>query len=191
MNNTYPSQAGLASTTTSPAGTAGLRPASHTVGSGRIHLPTGLHGFPNCREFVVFPSGTSGLYWLQSMDRAPLYFLLADPFVFFRNFSLELSAADLLSIGADDSTRLAILVVVTLPGNEKDPCTANLQAPLLLDVVSGQGCQLVLPGTHPLRAPLSLKALTGKEDDQTGDTTSQSYGGERCVTIDQQTAVAV
>ena len=46
-----------------------------------ITFPTGLLGFPACREFVLIPSEREGLYWLQSAEPSPLAFLLVDPFL--------------------------------------------------------------------------------------------------------------
>ena len=125
----------------------------------RFSFPQGLPGFADCREFVMAPSNSPGLFWLRSTDAASLVFLLADPFAFFDGYSVDLCAADVAMIGADAAC-LTILAIVTLPGEGEEDCTVNLKAPLLFDLRLRRGCQLVLAGPDQcLRTPLPMDAL--------------------------------
>jgi flagellar assembly factor FliW len=85
-------------------------------------------------------------------------FLLVDPFPVFPDYAVDLP-------GGSDETPPMVLSVVTLPREDDEPCTANLQAPVLLDLERRTGHQTILGDAgygarHPfdLRVRLKLKA---------------------------------
>jgi flagellar assembly factor FliW len=52
------------------------------------------------------------------------------------------------------------LVIVTLPGGDRDSATANLRAPLVVDRANGRGIQLIgIDETWPVVHPFDLAAL--------------------------------
>lgn len=104
----------------------------------------GLFGFPECRRFVLVPAGREGLFWLQSCEHATLAFLLADPFLFFSGYAVELSAGDRADLRVRDAAEVAILAVVTLPQSRSAMPTANLQGPIALNFGAHLGRQLAL-----------------------------------------------
>ena len=110
-----------------------------------LSFPSGLFGFPECRRFALVPSGRDGMYWLQSLEHSALVFLLADPFIFFDGYSVELGASDRRDLCAQGADDVAVLAIVTLPrGGDAKP-TANLQGPVALNMVMGVGRQLAVP----------------------------------------------
>ena len=110
--------------------------------SSLIAFPTGLYGFPECRSFVLVPTARDGVYWLQSADYAALAFLLVDPFKVAPGFSVDLTAADVAELGADEASAVAVLAIVTLPRSRAEQPTANLQGPLALNLRGQRGKQL-------------------------------------------------
>ncbi|HYC33565.1 MAG TPA: flagellar assembly protein FliW [Gemmatimonadales bacterium] len=118
-----------------------------------ITFPDGLPGFAGERRFILLPAAPEGLFWLQSVDEGRLAFLLVDPFLAFPGYSLDLP--DL----PGDGVPPLVLVVATLPRAESEECTANLQAPVLLDLGQRTGRQLILAdGRHSPRHPFDLHA---------------------------------
>lgn len=107
-------------------------------------FPAGMYGFPECRRFALLPAGREGLFWLQSLEHAPLIFLLADPFHFFPGYAVELSVGDRTELRATDAADVAVLCVVTLPRTRHEAPTANLQGPVALNFAAGLGRQLAL-----------------------------------------------
>lgn len=125
-----------------------------------IAFPDGLFGFPGESDFVLVASSAEGFYWLQSVEHGSLVFVVADPFLLFDGYSVDLQPADLFVLGATDSAEIAILTIVTLPTQPGDRPTANLQGPLALNLQSGRGKQLALQDSQfgvrcPFDVPLS------------------------------------
>lgn len=122
-----------------------------------IRFPTGLFGFPECRQFALVPANREGMFWLQSVEHPKLSFVLIDPFLYFSDYSAEIGAADLGDLDTSDGSEVAILAIVTLPSTRADRPTANLQGPLALSLKSRLGKQLALQDlTHGVRCPFDL-----------------------------------
>lgn len=109
-----------------------------------IRFPNGLFGFPECREFALVPAAREGLYWLQSSDYSALTFLLVDPFLAFRGYSVDLPPNDLTELGAGEASDVAILAIVTLPAARTEQPTANLQGPLAINLTARQAKQMAI-----------------------------------------------
>ncbi|MDX2185077.1 MAG: flagellar assembly protein FliW [Gemmatimonadaceae bacterium] len=109
-----------------------------------MHFPHGVFGFPGCRAWVIADAGRSGLYWLQSADEQSLTFLIADPFVFFPDYVVDLGHGALEELEATSPTDVAVFAIITLPGPVDPMPTVNLQGPLVLNLRARRGMQLVL-----------------------------------------------
>ena len=115
-----------------------------SIGEGQmVAFSEGLYGFPEARQFALLPTGREGLFWLQSTAYSALVFLLVDPFVVLQTFHIELSDADLLRLGSNTEQDILVLSIVTMSTGPLQPCTANLQAPLLFNVPAGNGFQSI------------------------------------------------
>lgn len=103
----------------------------------KIVFTSPMLGFEDEREFILIKEkDDSPFCWLQSLKTPELAFLLADPFVFFPEYVVEL----------DDSYRdrdIVIYVIVTLNEDFK-LSTANLVAPIIIDVESKEASQIIL-----------------------------------------------
>jgi flagellar assembly factor FliW len=119
-------------------------------------FPTGLFGFAECRRFVLVDTGRAGVYWLQSAEVPGLAFLLADPFQHHPGYAVDFPDADLARIDVRSADELLVLAIVTLAEPPR-PCTANLQAPLALNVRTRRARQVVLADErYGVRAPITL-----------------------------------
>lgn len=108
-----------------------------------VTMPDGLFGFPECRGFALLPAGRDGFYWLQSTEHATLSFLLVDPFLYFDGYTVDLTGLVLQRLGTSEPTHVNVFAIVTLPGAGGE-ATANLQGPVILNVMSRHGFQAVL-----------------------------------------------
>ena len=107
-----------------------------------IHFPKGILGFPNHREFALIQTGqNSEFYWLQAVDRPELAFVVTDPRMFFPDYRVPVRADELSQIGLADAAGAQVLVIVNKIG---DTLTGNLQGPLVINVETRVGRQLVL-----------------------------------------------
>ncbi len=109
-----------------------------------VAMPAGLYGFEHCRSYALIPAGRDGLWWMQSVEREALIFLLADPFVFFPGHAVDVPPAELSALGATEETVLTAFVIVTLPARDGEGASANLRAPLVLDAERKVARQIVL-----------------------------------------------
>lgn len=122
-----------------------------------IRFADGLFGFHDERDFVLVASSAEGFYWLQSVEHGSLVFVLADPFLLFENYSVDLSPADLFGLGASEKSNIALLSIVTLPTQQGERPTANLQGPLALNLQTGRGRQLALQHSEfGVRCPFDM-----------------------------------
>lgn len=103
----------------------------------KIIFTSPILGFEEEREFILIKEkDDSPFCWLQSLKTPELAFLLANPFIFFPEYVVEL----------DETYRdknIVIYVIITLNENFK-LSTANLVAPIIIDVESKEASQVIL-----------------------------------------------
>ncbi|MBX9929272.1 MAG: flagellar assembly protein FliW [Gemmatimonadaceae bacterium] len=125
-----------------------------------LSFPEGLLGFPECHRWALVDGARSGTFWLQSLDHAPLAFLLLDPFQFFDDYAVEVAMRDRARLDAAETNQVAVLAIVTLGKTIEEPCSVNLQGPLLIDMAQRRGIQIILDDTRfGVRAPIAAQTL--------------------------------
>jgi flagellar assembly factor FliW len=107
-----------------------------------LNFPRGLLGFPEDREYALIQTGeNSAFYWMQAVHRPELAFVVCDPRLFVPDYRIAIKSEDLASIGLADTGGSQVFVVV----NKVDHAlTGNLQGPLVINVATRVGKQLVL-----------------------------------------------
>jgi flagellar assembly factor FliW len=107
-----------------------------------IHFPSGIVGFPDNRDFaLVQTSEDSGFYWLQSVDRAELAFVVCDPRLFVSDYRVPIKQEELSQVGLSDPGGAQVFVIVN---KVDDQLTGNMQGPLVVNVETRVAKQLVL-----------------------------------------------
>ena len=120
----------------------------------------GVLGFPACREWVLLDGARSGTAWLQSLEHGTLAFLLVDPFTAVEGYAVDLATRELEQLGASEASEIAVFAIVTLPLAEDEAPTANLAAPIVVDVRGQRAAQLIISdGRWSVKAPLGVGAL--------------------------------
>lgn len=122
-------------------------------GARLIRFPAGVLGFPDDHRYALIQTGEgSAFYWLQSVDRADLAFVVCDPRLFVSDYKVPVKMAELEQIGLEKPDDAQVFVIV----NKVDELlTGNLQGPLVVNVVNREARQLVLSDKrfstrHPL-----------------------------------------
>jgi flagellar assembly factor FliW len=95
-------------------------------------FPQGIYGFEALQSYVLLDASQPPFYWLQSVERASLAFVLLDPRQFLRDYRLDVAAEELLEIGVQDPDGAVDFAIVTIPGDPRD-MTANLQGPVVVN----------------------------------------------------------
>lgn len=122
-----------------------------------ITFDRGMLGFPEKQTFVLSATSREGLYWLQSVENQALCFVLADPFRFFRGYSVDLPDIDTAYLEAKHPDEVAILVTVTLSDRPDRASTANLQGPIAINVRNCRARQVIInQAGFGVREPLDL-----------------------------------
>ncbi len=122
-----------------------------------LTLPLGMVGFPEYRRYVLVQHRPdSPFYWLQSLESPALAFAVVNPLVFDRSYELRLSTVEARLLRTDDPAQLQIWVVVTIPHGHPEAITANLKAPLVINLQNRLAAQVILDDPrYSLRQALS------------------------------------
>ncbi len=118
-----------------------------------LTFPEGILGFPNNRSYALVQTGeNSGFYWLQAVDRPELAFVVCDPRLFVADYRVPVRREELSSLGVEEPEEAQVFVIVN---KVDDLLTGNLQGPLVVNVATREGKQLVLSDKrystrHPL-----------------------------------------
>lgn len=107
-----------------------------------ITFPAGLLGFAECRQFALIqPNPDGAFYWLQSVERPELAFVVTDPGLFVSNYDVPLRPEQMEAIELESVDDAQVLVIANRYG---EFITGNLQGPLVVNVRLRIAQQLVL-----------------------------------------------
>ena len=121
-----------------------------------VYFRQGLPGLEGYRRFALSPLPGSELFMLLSAaEEENVALILVDPFPFFPEYRIELSAADRqeLKVRAGEEELLTYTTVALVDHQ----LYTNLAAPLVINMAEGLGRQLILPeAMEKMRAPLTF-----------------------------------
>jgi len=127
-----------------------------------FRFPNGIPGFETERSFVFLEQpATRPLMFMQSVSRRDVCFILLPVLAADQHFQLRLSEEDLTALclpgGSEPEIGKEILCAVTVcaADNERPHPTANLFAPIVINLKEKIGIQAVQPQyspQHPLRS---------------------------------------
>ncbi|MFN0027470.1 MAG: flagellar assembly protein FliW [Acidimicrobiales bacterium] len=115
----------------------------------------GIPGFPQfMRAVLIEVDDNPDYYWLQSIDDGDLAFLTVVPWSFFADYELVLNDDDQSAIELDDAGDAFICCLVSVD-RDSNAFTANLRAPIVVNVAANRARQVILPDERlGVRAPL-------------------------------------
>jgi len=106
-------------------------------------FPDGVLGFPGLTKYLLLETGENSLfYWLQSVEDPSLAFVVMDPSELLPDYASRVLAV--MPDKAFEVNDLSLMVVVTIPGENMEEMTANLQGPLVVRPGDRTGKQFVL-----------------------------------------------
>ena len=109
---------------------------------------SGLPAFENERQFVLIESAAHApLVFLQSLARASLCFLALPILIVDRDYQLGIAPEDLAALGLDPERQPAlgseVLVLALISLHDKFSATANLMAPIVVNLKTRHGLQAI------------------------------------------------
>lgn len=114
----------------------------------------GIPGFEEYTKFVFYKHDEQ-FSLLQSAENEQLAFIVANPFLFFKDYEFELQTAEREELLIEGLDEVDIISIVTW-GKDSAMVTINLVAPIVLNINKRLGKQVILNNTnyttkHPLK----------------------------------------
>lgn len=120
-----------------------------------IHIKGGIPGLDCMRRcFLVKVEDTLPIYWLQSVEDGSIALPVINPLVVDGAYAPQVEDSLLAELALDREEDLLIVNVAVIPRDVKH-MTANMAAPILINIERNIGRQVVLDeGAYPMRLPI-------------------------------------
>jgi len=134
-----------------------------------LHIPNGLFGFPQETEFLLLelPSARP-MAFLQSVRSSNLCFISLPAQVIEGEYRLSMNGGDLRSFGYSDNAPPVmgkdVLCLALLTVGERQTTTANLLAPIVIDIARHHGMQVIVDAPYSHQHPVSTPGLKHRAD---------------------------
>lgn len=127
-----------------------------------IHFTEGMIGFSGFQDYVVVNTKEGSPYkWLQSIDEPKLAFLVSLPNFFVGEYSPEIRNEEAKALGLNEETQYLVLVTTTIPSGKPREATANLAAPVIINLETRKAKQVILEDeAYTIRYPI----FSGSQD---------------------------
>ncbi|MBQ7198500.1 MAG: flagellar assembly protein FliW [Selenomonadaceae bacterium] len=110
-----------------------------------VHFKDGIPAFEDEHEFIVLPyDEETPYYFLQSLNKPELAFLLTIPEIFFPDYSAEIDDETVEELKITDSEKILVYALITIPNGSIRYMTANLLAPIVINLENMQAKQIVM-----------------------------------------------
>lgn len=105
-------------------------------------FPRGLLGFPSFTRYALVQAGEDNyFFWLQCVDEPTLAFVVTDPTIFFRNYTVPMKEETQQELELTDPSFAQMFVICNKVG---DWLTGNLLGPILVNAENRLAQQVVL-----------------------------------------------
>jgi flagellar assembly factor FliW len=117
-----------------------------------LFFPRGLPAFEKSRNWILTGEEDNAIKWLQNIEDCELALPVTTPDAVMPDYNAKIPEDELDLVGSKDPGDLALLIVVSLPESAPWDMTANLRAPILVNLKSRKAVQvIVLNEEYPVR----------------------------------------
>ena len=117
-----------------------------------LFFPRGIPAFEDKHEWILAGSDDSAIRWLQSVDDGSLALPVTSPDAVQPDYNARIPEDDLNLVGSFNPAELALLIVVSIPESAPWEMTANLRAPILINITTRKAVQVIaLNEEYPVR----------------------------------------
>jgi len=110
-----------------------------------ITFPEGILGFPDLQRYcLVDPGDDTLILWLQSLDDPRIAFAVLEPKIFKTDYVVKLSGQELKQLKLENINQSIVFSILTIPRDDATQMTANLKAPIVINLKEQVGRQVVL-----------------------------------------------
>lgn len=114
-----------------------------------LHFEQGLIGLRECRRWIVLADAENpALGWLQCLDDAEMALAVVSPRRFVPDYQLRVAKQDLAPLGLASMRDAQVVVIVS---RHAEGLSLNLRAPLVINVATRRGRQVVAKDSLPVR----------------------------------------
>jgi flagellar assembly factor FliW len=125
-----------------------------------LEFPAGLLGLEDCRRWALLADQQSGcVAWLQSVDRPEVALPVASPRRFIPGYQIRVARRDMAPLGLADLRSAKVLAII---GRTSRGLSLNLKAPVVINLESRVGRQLITNGELPIHYELESQTSTAK-----------------------------
>lgn len=120
-----------------------------------ILFEKGIPGFENYRYFNVnIVEGNKKIYNIVSKEDSNIGFISISPFDIKKDYEIDLDDQFIKELDIKDEKDVLVLCLITLGKSLKDS-TANLKAPIIINIKNNRGKQLILQDDkYKIKEPL-------------------------------------
>ncbi|MFW5649235.1 MAG: flagellar assembly protein FliW [Candidatus Alkaliphilus sp. MAG34] len=143
-----------------------------------INFVDGIPGFEKLLRYVIVenPDKDIPFKWLQCVDDSDLAFVIVDPFVFKKDYEFDIPQNVIKKLHIESHKEINIYTIVVVP-EDIEKMTANLAAPILINVANKKGKQVFLEDDRYHRRHLILeeikKSAVKNKDPEKQDTATE------------------
>ncbi|MBQ9419160.1 MAG: flagellar assembly protein FliW [Synergistaceae bacterium] len=117
-----------------------------------LFFPRGIPAFEDKHEWILAGNDDSAIRWLQSLDNGELALPVTSPDAVQSDYNARIPEDELKLVGSMNPADLALLIVVTIPESAPWDMTANLRAPILINIKTRKAVQVIaLNEEYPVR----------------------------------------
>jgi flagellar assembly factor FliW len=110
-----------------------------------IHFGNGLPGFEDLKNFLVTTNPDyEPFHWMHSIDQQDIKFVLVNPMLILPDYNPKMNASHFSGLEIESSENLLMYVIVTLNHGLLNQSTANLLAPVMINIANRKGKQIIL-----------------------------------------------
>jgi flagellar assembly factor FliW len=106
-------------------------------------FPRGLPAFEKSRRWILTGEEDNAIKWLQNIEDENLALPVTTPDAVMPDYNAKIPEDDLDLVDTKDSGDLALLIVVSIPESAPWNMTANLRAPILVNLRSRKAVQVI------------------------------------------------
>jgi flagellar assembly factor FliW len=115
-------------------------------------FPRGIPAFEKNHNWILAGEEDNAIKWLQNIEDGDLALPVTTPDAVMPDYNAKIPEDELDAVGSKDFADLALLIVVSIPESAPWNMTANLRAPILVNLKSRKAVQvIVLNEEYPIR----------------------------------------
>lgn len=117
-----------------------------------LFFPRGIPAFESNHSWILVGNDDSAVKWLQSLDDGELALPVTSPDAIQPDYNARIPDDELTLIGGKSLADLALLIVVSIPEAAPWNMTANLRAPIVINLKTRKAVQVIaLNEEYPIR----------------------------------------